>query len=47
MWLLDGARDRSSAEGGPSAPARHAPGATVVANTNRGPRRVAGAKRST
>ena len=47
LWLLDGAHDRSSAEGGLSAPARRAPGATVVANTNRGPRRVAGAKRST
>ena len=46
LLLLDGARDRSSAER-PSAPARRAPGATVVANTNRGPRRVAGAKRST
>ena len=45
LWLLDGAHDRSSAER-PSTPARRASGATVVANTNRGPR-VAGAKRST
>ena len=27
LWLLDGAHDRSSAEGGPSAPARRATGA--------------------
>ena len=46
LLLLDGARDRSSAER-QSMPARRATGATVVANTNRGPRRVAGAKRST
>ena len=42
LWLLDGAHDRSSAER-PSTPARRASGATVVANTNRGPR-VAGAR---
>jgi len=35
MWLSDGARDRSSAEGRPPTPARRATGGIVVAHTNR------------